>query len=210
MPRKQIILSDIFPYHVRARSNNKEFFSLPLEILWPLFIEKLELVKVKYGCCLHAFVLMNNHYHLIISTPLANIDDVMEYLNREVAKEANRLMGRINHFFGGPYQWSLIADDLYYWNAVKYVFRNPVKAGLCSSVLDYKYSSLNTEVKEGFWEIKQDCLDWLDESFSEDQDHAITKALRRREFKLPKNKNGQIVKLDELRPEKVRSTFSGT
>ncbi len=204
MPRKRIIFSDVHPYHVSARANNREMFSVPLELLWPIFIEIFELVKLKYSCHLHVFVLMGNHYHLIISTPLANIDEIMEYLNREVAKRANKLSKRINHFFGGPYEWTLISDEAYYWNAVKYDFRNPVKAGLCLKVEDYRYSSLNRPIEKDFWLLNKELLgdkkpkylSWFNHDFKEDQQAAIKKGFRRREFKLPKDKNSKTIKLD--------------
>ncbi|MCM2352988.1 MAG: transposase [Pseudobdellovibrio sp.] len=143
MARKLLIRTSQSPYHITGRSNNKEFFYVDLETLWEIFLQAMESAENLFSCDFHAFVLMSNHYHLLISTPLSNIDKVMEHIQREVAKKANRKSARINHFFGGPYKWSLIYEEPYYWNAVKYIFRNPVRAGLCSDVLEYKYSSLN-------------------------------------------------------------------
>lgn len=143
---------------------------------------------------------MSNHYHLLISTPDSNIGDAMKYLHREVARRANKNSKRINHFFGGRYKWSIVNSENYYWNAVKYIFRNPVRAGICNSVKDYKYSSLNSSSKEFLWKMtdyfydqqKQIELDisWLEESYTTEVEESIRFALRRREFKLPRNKQG--------------------
>lgn len=214
MPRQALIPSDVYPYQVVSRSNNKEFFSLPLDDLWPIFMATLWEAKSRFSCCFHAFVLMSNHYHLIISTPKANLAEVMEYINGTVAKAANKQMGKINHFFGGRYKWTIIQNDSYYWNSIKYVFRNPVDAGLCQFVEDYKYSSLNSTMDSDLWDLtnlfmggkRSENLAWLNHKFKEDQYLAIQKALRRREFKLPKNKHGHLCELDRMRPEKVAGT----
>ena len=201
MPRKNLILSDVHPYHIVARSNNKEIFYVPLEVLWPIFVEKLEVLKIEFSCVIHAFVLMGNHYHLIISTPLANINKAIEYLNREVSRAANKKAARINHFFGGRYKWSIITNEIYYWNALKYVYRNPVKANICTAVGTYKYSSLNDELGKSIWHLTKgsfgfDELAWFESDFGKDLELSVQKALRRREFKLPRNKDGFVINLD--------------
>ncbi|MGE3760009.1 MAG: transposase, partial [Pseudobdellovibrionaceae bacterium] len=157
---------------------------------------------VQYKCDIHAFVIMGNHYHLMISTPEKNIGECMKYLHREVAKRANKSVGRINHFFGGRYKWSMISDEGYYWNCVKYVFRNPVKAGLCNDVKRYPYSSLNQQLTSFSWKMtdffcdRQKLItletDWLNEPFLNEEEELITNGLRRREFTLPKDRKGGI------------------
>lgn len=206
MPRKLLIKTSDFPYHVTNRSNNKEFFYLPSPQLWQICLEVLTEVEKQFGCHLHAFVLMSNHYHLLISTPHSNIGDAMKYFHREIARQANREAGRINHFFGGRYKWSVISEEDYYWNSVKYIFRNPVSANLCQRVEEYPYSSYNARVESPKWRMvdffRDDEVlvsldsDWLNESFSEEQAKGIARALRRREFKLSANKLGGKVRLE--------------
>jgi len=156
---------------------------------------------------------MSNHYHWILSTPKKNLSEGMTYFHREVAREANRISRRTNHFFGGRYKWSLITEEIYYWNCVKYVFRNPVKAGICKEVGDYSYSSLNDSTRPQLWHLSdffndpekrvQLDIQWLNETFSAEQDNAIAKGLRRREFKIPKDRNRKTVELNE-RPAAVQ------
>lgn len=85
---------------------------------------------------------MPNHVHLILSTPEAHIGKIMQKLMVDVTKELNRISRRSGYVFQGPYYRTLIENDVYYQNAVKYVLRNPVKAGLCEQVQDWPYSSL--------------------------------------------------------------------
>jgi putative transposase len=211
MPRAKLILSDEFPYHVQNRSNNREFFYLPIATLWPIFLECLEGLTQMYGCRIHSFVLMSNHYHLMISTPRANLGEAMKYFHREVARKANRISGRINHFFGGRYKWSIVGTESYYWNALKYVFRNPVRAGICTEVSDYEFSSLNrpsdfTWLLSDFFlnpsvHIEID-LDWLNEPFLSEIEEAIQKGLRRRKFSISKKPDGSQIHLPAVRPRK--------
>ncbi|MCB0403664.1 MAG: transposase [Bdellovibrionales bacterium] len=141
MPRKPIIRSDNLPYHVSGRSNNKEWFYLEMPEVWDIFSEKLLLVSMEYGAQVIAFVLMHNHYHLLLTTPRANLDRIMNYLMREVSRSIGKKSGRINHVFGGRYYWSLIDNALYFSHAYRYVYRNPVEAGICRSVGEFAFST---------------------------------------------------------------------
>lgn len=216
MPRKQLIVTDEFPYHITNRSNNREFFYLPQSELWHIFLMVLDHLTKELEFEIHAFVLMTNHYHLLLRTPKSNLSQGMTYLHREVAKRANSKVGRVNHFWGARYKWSVIYDDTYYWNAVKYIFRNPIEAGLSKKVEDYKYSSLPSRGPSYPWQLpdlfesQNDSvnidLNWLNESFEETQNKVIQKALRRREFKLPAGPDGKRVILEAPPPKKELGT----
>ncbi len=197
MPRKILVRTSELPYHITNRSNNREHFYLEKDALWTICLECLYETKIQFKTEVHAFVLMSNHYHLLISTPQANIGEAMKYFHREVARKANRSVGRINHFFGGRYQWSLINSPEYFWNAVKYVFRNPIRAGICQRAEDYEFSSLNRNPKKWTWQMTdffldrykavELCINWLNEPFHGEKEALIKRALRRREFKPPRN-----------------------
>lgn len=206
MPPKPLIRTNECPYHITARSNNKEFFYLPLDELWEIFMECMEKAQIEYGCHFHAFILMSNHYHLLISTPNSNIDKVMQHIQREIARKANKKTSRINHFFGGAYKWSLVQKENYYWNVLKYIFRNPIRAGICHSVEIYKFSSLNIKPKNFNWNVTDFFndknkkisldLDWLNEPFLQEIEEGLQLALRRKEFKMPRAQNGYLPILD--------------
>src|SRR5574338_252694 len=126
MPRKPLIRSQIYPYHVTSRANNREWFFLPQAICWEVFGEKLSIVSERYRAKVLAFVLMSNHFHLLIQTPDGNLDAIMNYLIREVSRTIGARSRRINRIFGGRYKWSLIQDECYIAHVYKYVYRNPV------------------------------------------------------------------------------------
>lgn len=135
MPREKLIYTPDFPYHVIARSNNKENFYLPKEIMWTIFIQQLNQVVEKYKCMIHAFVLMDNHYHLLISTQEKyDLGVVMQSLQRSVSRIVNSKSKSINHVFGGAYKASIIFYPEYYYNVYKYIYQNPTRAGLVPRV----------------------------------------------------------------------------
>ena len=130
---------------------------------------------------------------MLISTPEANLDKAMNYLMREVSKRIAEKSGRINQVFGGPYHWTVIKNNIYYQHAYKYIYRNPVHAGICEKVEDYKYSTLRGIMGMDYLYIPaydnmhviqapNSRLGWLNEAYDLDSKVAIRKALRRREF----------------------------
>lgn len=143
MPRKPLRITHEFPYHIVARSNNKDWFYIPIDECWMIFTDALVQACLKFHLQIHAFVLMKNHYHLIATTseefPLPR---VMEWFQRTVNRRINDKAGRINHLFGGPYKATLIQSEVYYLHAIKYLYRNPVDAKIVQRVEEYDYSSL--------------------------------------------------------------------
>jgi putative transposase len=121
MPRKAIPPSDSSPYHVTARGLNREPFPISLHDTWALMEDYLYLTAHLYNLQIHCFVLMPNHFHLLVSTPEANIGSAMNYFMRETARETSRLSGRINQTFGARHH--------------KTVVHNP-------NVEDYAYSTI--------------------------------------------------------------------
>lgn len=100
-------------------------------------------ISVARKAMVHAFVLMSNHYHLIVSTHEEHdLGIVMCDFQKSVSKAVNRISERTNHVFGGAYKGSLITNPVHYANVLKYVLRNPVAAGICSRSLNYPYSTL--------------------------------------------------------------------
>jgi putative transposase len=143
MPRARFYPHDRYPYHVTARSNSKEWFYLPTNKVWEIFAHYLTLATLSYRWRIHAFVLMNNHYHLLVTTPEGNLDKAMRYLHTEVSRKISIQAQRINLIFGSSYHSTMIKNHLYYQHAYKYVYRNPIEARLCQKVEDYSFSTLN-------------------------------------------------------------------
>jgi putative transposase len=204
MPRPLLIRTDEFPYHITGRTNNKEWFPIPMDVCWDIFLKNLKEVSKKYSLKIVSFILMSNHFHMIANTPLSNIDSIMNYLLREISKNIGFESKRINHIFGNKYKWSLIQNDIYFYHAYKYLNRNPVNAVMVERVEDYEYSTLNYLVKNknlpfvcsegsdfGNEIIPMDIetrLKWLNEPYHPKQNQIIRNGLQRSIFQFTKNK----------------------
>ena len=199
MPRKPIIYTSDFPYHVMARANNREWFYLPIEAVWQIFAKRLNFLVKNHGVKVYAFVLMNNHYHLLISTsPKMLLGEVMQWLQKSVSRNVNELAGRTNHVFGGPYKGCLIGSPAYYAEVLKYTYRNPLRAGLCHRVDHYRYSTISLETSlDKVILTKPDSefltyvpagndhfLAWLNDETSCEMDLVLSKVLKKTEFKV--------------------------
>jgi putative transposase len=143
MPRSPIIYTDEHPYHIRARSNNRDWYDLPLDTCFKIYSDILATTIERYRFELHAFTLMNNHFHLMTSTPEKNISAGMQYFMTQTAKEIRDSACRINHVYGGRHKSSVITTEIYYANCFKYVYRNPVRAGIVTRVEEYPWSTIS-------------------------------------------------------------------
>jgi putative transposase len=142
MPKPKMELTADFPYHIWTRANNREFFAPDQGAVWKIFCQSAQEVSEKFGVRFLNLVKMSNHYHMIVWTPQANIGEVMRCFNLGASKGIARLTNTMNHQFGSPYDGKVIKNDHYLCNVYKYVYRNPVAAGLCATVESYPYSTL--------------------------------------------------------------------
>ena len=148
MPRRSLIRSDHFPYHITSRSNNREWFYIPINDVWRYALELLDEGRKSFSIQVEAFVLMDNHYHLCIFTPQANIDQFMRFFNKGLGSKIAKQSGRINRTFGAPYKWTLITSERYFSNVLRYVYQNPLRAGLCNKCEEYPFSDLTLKSQE--------------------------------------------------------------
>ncbi len=177
MPRKQLVRSADYPYHITSRSNNREWFYIASSDVW-LFAQKLLTeAKERFSVEVEAFVLMNNHYHLLIRTPNANVDQVMHFFNKNLGQAIARQAGRINRIFGASYKWNLIVSQSYFLNVKRYIYQNPIRAGLTARCEDYPYSDLSDKIKSG--DVEKHMLDWFNARVSEWEQERTKKKLRR-------------------------------
>ena len=199
MPRKRFIYTDQFPYHVMARSNNREWFYISKEELWEIFKTELNSLTTHCEARIHAFVLMDNHYHLIVSTsPKFDLGKIMCIFQTSISRTVNRVSGRMNHVFGGPYKGCLIQNQTYYTKVFHYVYRNPIEAGLVERVENYSFSTFQEDsgiittplaagFQEGFSNAK--LAEWINQPLENSPRSQITSALRKTIFKLPSQRS---------------------
>lgn len=116
------------------------------------FLRTLGKACERTGWRIHAWVLMENHYHVLLETPLANLVDGMRWLQNTYTRRFNVRNGLWGHVFGGRYKAILLdrfdGDGYYYRTLLDYIHLNPARAGLLdesgSGLLSYRWSSLSS------------------------------------------------------------------
>ena len=198
MPRLPIVRSNQHYYHLCARSNGREHFYLDTDEVWDITSRELRFLQVEFHLQIPAFVLMDNHFHLLMLTPTVPIDRVMYFFMKNVTKKIQKRSGRINKVFGGRYRGCLIEDQRYFLNAYKYVLRNPVAANLVKCAEDYPYSTLYFETHQVIQPIDieklstpthssdEDILSWLNSEFENGERERVKYGLSKSVFQLKK------------------------
>ena len=127
-------------YHITARGNERKkiFFS---GTDYEKFLHYVAEAKKKYGIKLHCYVLMSNHYHLVVETPKANLSKTMQYINGSYTTYVNIKRRRSGHLFQGRYKAILVSRDNYLLELSRYVHLNPVRAKMVQKPEEYLYSS---------------------------------------------------------------------
>jgi putative transposase len=87
-----------------------------------------------------AYCLMTTHYHLVVATPTPDLSRGMHYLNGLYAQRFNGRWDRFGHLFAERFWSRLIESEEYLGAACNYVFENPVRAGLCESASQWRWS----------------------------------------------------------------------
>ena len=130
-------------YHVTSRGNErKKIYMSKLDYV--RFIEYLRDACEKFKVLLHCYVLMGNHYHIVVETPRANLSSFMHYLNGSYTTYINIKRKRCGHLLQGRYKAVLVDGDSYLLEVSRYVHLNPVRAGLVERPELYPYSSYLT------------------------------------------------------------------
>ena len=148
MPRPLRIEYQNAIYHVMNRGRGRQFI-FHSDRYYQVFLEILEQAHQRFGCVIHAYCLMGNHYHLLIETPLANLSRVMRHINGVYTQSYNRLYGTDGPLFRGRYKAILVSHDEYFLQVSRYIHRNPieVKTPLVKELKDYCWSSYPTYVR---------------------------------------------------------------
>lgn len=88
-----------------------------------------------------AYCLLDNHVHLLIETPEANLGAGMQHLHGLYGQTFNARHGRSGHVFQGRYGAVRVTSDEHLWTVVAYIAHNPVEAGLCKDPNQWPWSS---------------------------------------------------------------------
>ena len=127
-------------YHVTSRGNDKQHIFLD-DLDRRMFLTFLGQAVERFGWILTAWVLMSNHYHLIVQTPELTLSKGMHWLNTTYVTWFNRRHDRSGHLLEGRFKSPLIEKETHLRRALRYVVLNPVRAKMVASPELYQWSS---------------------------------------------------------------------
>ncbi|WP_127470958.1 transposase [Thiomicrorhabdus aquaedulcis] len=149
MPRKpRFFLPDV-PNHVVQRGRNRDpiFFE---SADYYFYLDKLREALDKYEVALHAYVLMTNHVHLLLSSPTVNaISQLMQFVGRHYVPYVNKKYGFSGSLWEGRFKSSLIESECYLLACMRYIELNPVRAKMVYAPQDYVFSSYHANALSG-------------------------------------------------------------
>ena len=127
-------------YHITSRGDRREaIFESDVDRFG--FLRRLGQVCESCNWACHAFCLMDNHYHLLVETPDANLSKGMRQLNGVYTQDFNRRHGRCGHVFQGRFKSILVEKQAYLLELSRYIVLNPVRAGMVKNPEDWHWSS---------------------------------------------------------------------
>ncbi len=144
MPRRPRIHLDGVPLHIVQRGHNRQpcFFA---EADYLAYLHWLSDAARSNGCQLHAYVLMTNHMHLLVTPGDAQaVARMMVALGRRYVPYINASYQRSGTLWEGRYKSSLIDSEAYLLACMRYIELNPVRAGICPDPGHYHWSSYRT------------------------------------------------------------------
>ena len=127
-------------FHITSRGVRRE----------PLFHDRLDFVRLlelvdratrKFNWICLAYVVMTNHFHLVVRLRAANLSTGMHLINHRYAVRFNGRYGHQGHAFEARFATRLIEREAHLLEVLRYVPLNPVRAGLCSDPADWEWSS---------------------------------------------------------------------
>ncbi len=127
-------------YHVTSKGTNEQAVFLDDEDR-AVFLNVLEGVVTRFEWRVHSYVLMTNHYHLVVEVPEANLSKGMRQLNGVYTQHFNRRHGRDGSLFQGRFRSVVFEPDSYLMPLCRHVVLNPVRVGLTRSANSYRWSS---------------------------------------------------------------------
>jgi REP element-mobilizing transposase RayT len=130
-------------YHILSRGNERRniFFG---DADYKVFLGVLEEMSERFEVDIFAYVLMSNHYHLLIRTNQGNLSKSMQWVGTTYTRRFNLQHFRSGHLFQGRFKSILVQNDAYLMQLSCYIHRNPLRAGLVNRLADYRWSSYRT------------------------------------------------------------------
>ena len=117
----------IYTFHITARTYNDRYFERPVSQVWKECLKELQKCQMKFPIDIISFVLMSNHYHLLIKGPAHVVQSFLKEFKLSYFKE---------------YKYEVIQSKKYLFHTYKYIYQNPIRANLVKRAENYPYSSM--------------------------------------------------------------------
>ena len=141
-------------YHVITRGNQKQKIFKD-EADYEKYIEILSGYRKQYQYRLYAYVLMNNHVHLLLETRDIKLSKIQQGINQRYTMYYNKKYKTVGHLFQGRYKAILCDRDAYLLTLIKYIHLNPVRANVVKLPADHRWSSHRNYAER----VKDDFID---------------------------------------------------
>lgn len=183
-----------YPHHVILRGNNRQTVfkdNADRQSFLELLVKHCQHEQVD----LHAFVLMDNHLHLLVTPQADNaLSKMMQHVGRDYVRYFNKRHIRTGTLWEGRFRSSLIQTDRYFLVCMAYIDLNPVRAGMVSQALDHPWSSHAHYVgaRQDKWLVAHDVYwalgntpfarekayaEWVQSGIEEEKKHALTSSV---------------------------------
>jgi len=132
------------PQHVVQRGNNRQacFFA---EQDYLVYLDKLKEYSKKYQVAVHAYVLMTNHVHLLMTPSTEKgVSQLMQSLGRYYVRYVNQTYQRSGTLWEGRYKSTLVNSEQYFLLVSRYIELNPVRAAMVTHPAEYPWSSFQS------------------------------------------------------------------
>jgi len=140
MPRPGRIKSDIGIYHVVLRGINRQVIFHDDEDYKKLLFTFADIKQVS-GFTIYAYCIMDNHCHFLIKEGDERLDKIFIRFGPKFVYWYNLKYSRVGHLFQNRFWSEPIKNDKHFVAVLRYIHQNPIKAGLCTDISDYKWSS---------------------------------------------------------------------
>ena len=127
-------------YHVLSRGNAGEhIFKDPKDRL--TFLDIIGNASERFSLDVFAYVLMDNHYHLLLRTNQTNLSKAMQWLGTTYTRRFNNRHHRGGHLFQGRFKSIILENESYLVQLSCYIHRNPLRAKMVERLIEYTWSS---------------------------------------------------------------------
>lgn len=145
-------------YHITSRGNErKDIFKNDRDR--ERFLSYLQSATKRYGATIHAYCLLNNHYHLLLQTPRGNLSEILRHINGAYTTYFNVKRDRSGHLLQGRYKAILVEADEYAKELSRYIHLNPARVGAVKKPHEYPWSSYRDYIGE------RESPEWLKRDF---------------------------------------------